>query len=88
MPSVDVPYFSGSLEASQDTSFDRMIAYGQEVNKVLAKIPWMQSNLSGVESQNSGWFWINLTHDRRRPNVKTIMADLQKQLNGIPGLKV
>ncbi len=85
---VDVPYFSGTLEASQDNSFDRMVAYGQEVNKVLATIPWMQSNLSGVESQNSGWFWINLFDDKRRPNVKIIIADLQKRLNGIPGLNV
>ena len=88
IPAVDVPYFSGSLEASQDNSFDRMIAYGEEVNKILATVPWMESNLSGVESQNSGWFWINLVQDRRRPNVKLIISDLQKRLNRIPGLNV
>jgi HAE1 family hydrophobic/amphiphilic exporter-1 len=85
---VDVPYFSGTLEASQDTSFDHMIAYGQEMNKILATIPWMESNLSGVESQNLGWFWINLFEDKHRPNVKVTIADLQKRLNGIPGLNV
>ncbi|HZD46779.1 MAG TPA: efflux RND transporter permease subunit, partial [Acidobacteriaceae bacterium] len=88
MPTVDVPYFSGSLEASQDNSIDRMIAYGEEVNKLLAKIPWMESNLSGVERQNSGWFWVNLSTDRHRPNSKLIIAALQKQLNRIPGLNV
>ena len=88
MPTVDVPYFSGHLEASQDNSIDRMIAYGEQVNKILAKIPWMESNLSGVEQQNSGWFWVNLANDRRRPNSKTIIANLQKQLSGIPGLNV
>jgi len=88
MPTVDVGYFSGSLEASQDNSFDRMIAYGQEVNKILATIPWMESNISGVESQNSGWFWINLIGDRHRPNSKIIISDLQKRLNNIPGLNV
>ena len=88
MPAIDVPYFSGHLEASQNNSFDRMVAYGGEVNKVLATVPWMESNLSGVESQNSGWFWINLVQDRRRPNVKIIIADLQKKLNRIPGLNV
>jgi hydrophobe/amphiphile efflux-1 (HAE1) family protein len=88
MPTVDVPYFSGSLEASQDNSFDRMVAYGEEVNKVLAKIPWMESNLSGVETQNSGWFWVNLAQDKHRPNSKDIIAALQKQLSGIPGLNV
>jgi hydrophobe/amphiphile efflux-1 (HAE1) family protein len=88
MPAVDVSYFSGSLEASQNNSFERMIGYGHEVNKILATTPWQQSNLSGVETQNSGWFWINLVTDRHRPNVKLIIADLQKKLNTIPGLNV
>ena len=88
MPAVDVPYFHATLEASQDNSFDRMIVYGQEVNKILATIPGMQSKLSGVESQNSGWFWVNLIPNQPRPPVKAIMADLQKRLNKIPGLNV
>jgi HAE1 family hydrophobic/amphiphilic exporter-1 len=88
MPPVDVGAFSGRLEASQDNSFAQMIAYGEQVNAILAKIPWMESNLSGVESQNSGWFWVNLVHNRHRPNVQALMADLQKQLNRIPGLNV
>jgi hydrophobe/amphiphile efflux-1 (HAE1) family protein len=88
MNPVDVPYFSGTLEAAQDNSFDHMIAYGKEVNKILATIPWMESNLSGVISQNSGWFWINLFDDKHRPNVKVTIADLQKRLEGIPGLNV
>jgi len=88
MPPVDVGYFSGSLEASQDNSFDRMVAYGQEVNKILATIPWAESNLSGIESQNSGWFHIHLVEDKHRPNVKVIMSALQKRLDRIPGLNV
>jgi hydrophobe/amphiphile efflux-1 (HAE1) family protein len=88
MPTVDVPNFAGSLEASQDNSFERMIAYGEQVNKILATIPWMESNLSGVESQNGGWFWVNLVDDRHRPNTKVIIAALQKKLNAIPGLNV
>jgi hydrophobe/amphiphile efflux-1 (HAE1) family protein len=88
MPAADVPNFHGTLEASQDNSFDRMIHYGEEVNRALATVPWMQSNLSGIESQNFGWFWVNLIPDKHRPNVKTIVADLQKRLNTIPGLHV
>src|SRR5580698_7927051 len=88
MPAVDVGAFSGSLEASQDNSVDRMVAYGEEVNKILATVPWMQSNISGVELQNSGWFWVNLMNDKRRPNVKTIIASVQKRLNSIPGLNI
>jgi hydrophobe/amphiphile efflux-1 (HAE1) family protein len=88
MPTVDTGGISGSMEASQDNSFAQMISAGEQVNKVLAAIPWMQSNLSGVFSQNQGWLWINLRQDRHRPNVKTIIADLQKELDRIPGLKV
>jgi HAE1 family hydrophobic/amphiphilic exporter-1 len=88
MPAVDVGYFSGTLEASQNNSFAQMIAYGEEVNAILAKMPWMESNLSGVESQNFGWFHVNLVQDRHRPNVQVIMANLQKQLNRIPGLNI
>jgi multidrug efflux pump subunit AcrB len=88
MPAVDVGSISGTLEASQDNSFAKMVAYGEEVNTILAKMPWMESNLSGVESQNGGWFHINLVRDSERPNVQAIMAALQKQLNRIPGLNV
>ncbi|MGA2047188.1 MAG: efflux RND transporter permease subunit [Terracidiphilus sp.] len=88
MPPVDVGYFSGTLEAAQNNSFAQMIAYGEQVNSVLAKMPWMESNLSGTESQSFGWFHVNLVEDRNRPNVQVIMADLQKKLNRIPGLNV
>jgi hydrophobe/amphiphile efflux-1 (HAE1) family protein len=88
MPPVDVPNFAGSLEGPQDNSMERMVTYGEQVNRELAKIPWMQSNISGVEAQNSGWFWVNLIDDPHRPNAKIIMANLQKRLNQIPGLNV
>src|SRR5579871_111410 len=87
MPAVDVGNFSAHLEASENNSFERLVGYAQEVNKSLATIPWMKSNLSGVEAQNSGWFFVNLSSDGRRPNVKVLMADLQRKLDSIPGVK-
>jgi hydrophobe/amphiphile efflux-1 (HAE1) family protein len=88
MPPVDVGSISGTLEAAQNNSFAQMVAYGEQVNAILSKMPWMESNLSGVEAQNRGWFHINLVEDRHRPNVQVLMADLQKKLNRIPGLNV
>jgi hydrophobe/amphiphile efflux-1 (HAE1) family protein len=88
MPTVDVASFNGSLEAGQDNSFERMVAYAEDVNRILSATPWIESHLSGVYAQNAGWFHVNLVDDKRRPNVKTIMAKLQKQLNAIPGLNV
>ncbi|WP_353069262.1 efflux RND transporter permease subunit [Tunturibacter empetritectus] len=88
MPAVDTGGISGSMEAPQDSSFAQTIANAEQVNKALAAIPWMDSNLSGVYAQNEGWLWVNLRKDRHRPNVKTIIADLQKKLDRIPSLKV
>jgi HAE1 family hydrophobic/amphiphilic exporter-1 len=88
MPAVDVGAFSGTLEASQNNSFAKMTAYGEQVNAILATMPWMESNLSGVESQNRSWFHVNLVENRHRPDVQVIMAALQKKLNRIPGLNV
>ena len=88
MPAVDIGGFSGTMESAEDNSFAQMIAYGEQVNRELAKTPWMDSNLSGVFAQNQGWLWVNLKTDPHRPNVKTIIADLQKRLDRIPGLKV
>lgn len=88
MPAVDIGGFSGTMESAEDNSFAQMIAYGEQVNRELAKTPWMDSNLSDVFAQNQGWLWVNLKNDPHRPNVKTIIADLQKRLDRIPGLKV
>ena len=88
MPQVDVGSFSGHLEASENNSMERMIAYGEQVNALMAKLPWMRSNVSGVERQNSGWIYVNLVDRANRPSVQTVMAELQKQVDRIPGLKV
>ena len=88
MPAVDVGYFNGSLEASQDTSFERMVAYGEQVNEILATTPGMESTVSGMDSQSAGWFHVNLSNDRHRPKVKTIMAAVKQRLDRIPGLNV
>src|SRR5579859_701481 len=88
MPTVDVGYFRGTLEASQDNSFEKMIAYGEEVNRILTSTPRMESFVSGVDSQNEGWFHVNLFKDRRRPDVKSIMSTMRERFNAIPGLNV
>jgi hydrophobe/amphiphile efflux-1 (HAE1) family protein len=88
MPAVDTGGISGHIEAPQDSSFAQTISNAEQVNQTLAALPWMDSNLSGIYAQNEGWLWINLRRDRHRPNVKTIIANLQKQLDRIPGLKV
>jgi len=88
MPVVDVGGISGTMESAEDNSFAQMTSYAEQVNREMAKLPWMESNLSGVFAQNQGWLWINLKRDAHRPNVSSIIADLQQRLDRIPGLKV
>lgn len=88
MPAVDIGGISGQIESAEDNSFAQMIAYGEQVNHEMAKVPWMDSNVSGIFAQNQGWLWINLKDDPHRQNVKTIIAELQQRLDRIPGVKV
>ena len=88
MPTADVPNFHGTLEASQDNSFDRMVSYGEQVNKTLATIPWMQSNLSGVGIAER-WLVLGQPGSRQAPAQReNDHRRLQKRLNNIPGLNV
>ena len=88
IPTVDIGGISGQMESAEDNSFAQMIAYGEQVNREMAQVPWMDSNVSGIFAQNQGWLWINLKDDPHRQNVKVIIAELQQRLDRIPGLKV
>ena len=88
VPQVDVGSFSGHLEAAENNSMTRMIGYGEQVNALMAKLPWMRSNISGIEGQNSGWIYVNLVDAANRPGVRSIMAGFQRELDRIPGLRV
>ena len=88
MPTVDAGSINGSVEASADISFERMITYTEQVNRILSNMPWLESHLSGVYAQNQAWFHINLMNNPRRPKVTELMANLQKQLNTVPGVNI
>ena len=93
MPTVDQGFFFGGDEASQDTSFDKMVGLQQQVNKVLEKNPWVVTYGAGVgagpsASQNSGFMFAELKEDKHRPKVNAIIAQLQQELMKIPGLMV
>ncbi|MFT4113955.1 efflux RND transporter permease subunit [Silvibacterium sp.] len=88
MPQVDVGAFSGYILASEDNSTARMVADMEQINGMMAKLPWVQSHLSGTAAQNNGWLHINLVDDPHRANVRAIMDQLQKQVDRIPGIKV
>lgn len=93
MPTVDQGFFFGGAEASQDTSFDKMLGLQQQVNNVLAKNPWITNFGSGVGAgpgagQNQGFMFADLKQDKNRPPVNAIIGQLEQEFAKIPGLMV
>ncbi len=93
MPTVDQGFFFGGAEASQDTSFDKMVGLQQQVNEVLRKNPWVSSYGAGVgagpsSGQNQGFMFADLKSDKHRPKVNVIIAQLEQEFMKIPGLMV
>ncbi len=93
MPTVDQGFAFGGSEASEDTSFDKMIGLQQQVNEILHKNPWVNMYGSGVGAgpsagQNQGFMFLDLKEDKKRPKVNVIIGQLQQEFAKIPGLMV
>ncbi len=94
MPSVDQGFVFGGTEASQDTSFDKMLGLQEQVNNILAKNPWIEFYGSGVGAgpgagQNAGFMFASFKDDKHRPNANAIIGQLEAQfMTKIPGLMV
>ncbi|MBV8572840.1 MAG: efflux RND transporter permease subunit, partial [Acidobacteriaceae bacterium] len=91
MPTVDQGFAFGGAEASQDTSFDKMVGLMGQVNHILAKDPWVASYGSGVGmmgGQNQGFMFMELKANKNRPHVNAIIAGLEQKFSKIPGLMV
>ncbi len=91
MPVVDQGFAFGGDEAAQDASFDEMVRLQTRVNAILGKNPWIESYGSGIGmagSQNQGFVFASLKHDKRRPHVNAIIGQLEQQFMAIPGIMV
>ncbi|MBV8866141.1 MAG: efflux RND transporter permease subunit, partial [Acidobacteriaceae bacterium] len=90
MPTVDQGFAFGGDEASQDTSFDKMVGLQEQVNQILTKNPWVEFWGSGVGmgGQNQGFAFIALKEDKHRPKVNAIIGQLEQEFMKIPGLMV
>ncbi len=91
MPTVDQGFAFGGDEASEDTSFDKMVGLQQQANEVLKKNPWIESWGAGVGmqgGQNQGFMFMALKEDKHRPKVNGIIGQLSQEFMKIPGLMV
>ncbi|HEY7210819.1 MAG TPA: efflux RND transporter permease subunit, partial [Bryobacteraceae bacterium] len=91
MPTVDQGFAFGGTEASQDTSFDKMVGLQEQVNQVLAKNPWIETYGSGIGmmgGQNQGFMFTAFKDDKHRPKAGAIIGQLSQEFMKIPGLMV
>ncbi|MGO4707319.1 efflux RND transporter permease subunit [Microvirga sp. 2MCAF38] len=92
MPQQDSGLLTVTTEAAQDVSFERMQELQAQVEAVIRRDP----DVSGVVSLvgigaanptlNAGRLAVSLKPLSQRANAKVIVARLQAQLNGIPGI--
>jgi hydrophobe/amphiphile efflux-1 (HAE1) family protein len=93
MPTVDQGFVFGGAEASQDTSFDKMLGLQQQINNVLRRNKWVSNYGSGVGAgpnagQNEGFMFADLKQDKHRPKANAIIGQLEQEFMKIPGVMV
>jgi hydrophobe/amphiphile efflux-1 (HAE1) family protein len=90
MPPVDQGFAEGVSEAAQDVSFDKMVHLQEQVNKVLASNPWIDSwgsGTGGFMGSNQGFLFVSFK-EGKRPPAPAIIGQLEAQFMRIPGLMV
>jgi len=94
IPNQDTGQLSGSTEASQDISFDGMVARQREAAAVIQADPDIDAYSSsvgqggGISSGNQGRFTIRLKpRSQRRTTPEQIIERLRPKLNAIPGIR-
>ena len=91
LPTVDVGFVFGGTEAAEDTSYDKMVQLQRQVVDIVGKNPWVKgfgAGTGGFGDQNTGFLFINLKDDPKRPKSDVIIGDLQKDFAQVPGLNV
>jgi HAE1 family hydrophobic/amphiphilic exporter-1 len=90
MPVVDQGFLFGGDEAAQDTSYEEMLHIQAKVDKVIRDNPWVSFYGSGVgmNGQNSGFVFLDLKKDPKRPKSSAIIGQLEAQFMQIPGIMV
>ena len=91
-PTEDTGFLLASTEAAEDTSFDQMVKYQQQVAAVIAKSPYVAAYQSSVGSgpgggqSNQGRVMMRLKDRSERPHAEKIVQELRPKLAAIPGV--
>ncbi|MEQ1950463.1 efflux RND transporter permease subunit [Mesorhizobium yinganensis] len=93
-PQEDIGQLSVTTEARQDVSFDAMVKLQADVAEVFEHSPYV-GNVAwsvggggggGSTPMNNGRLFVELKPKDERPNLEKVLADLRRQLAGIPGI--
>ena len=91
-PTEDTGFLSASTEAAEDTSFEQMLKYQQQVTDIIAKNPYIaayQSSAGGGPSGgavNTGRVFIRLSDRKHRPGAEEVVQQLRQQLSVVNGV--
>ena len=91
-PTEDTGFLTASTEGAEDTSFEQMIGYQQQVADIVAKNPYVAAIQSSVGSGggssagNAGRMFIRLKDRSTRPHADVVVQQLRRELAGVIGV--
>ncbi len=86
-PQQDTGSLAGQTQASQDVSFPAMKQLQQQVNTVIKADPDVKNMISFISGGNSGFCFLELQGDHKRPTADQIKDRLRPKLGKIPGIR-
>jgi len=90
LPPDDIGFIVVHSQSADGTSPFQMIRYQEQLSSIARKNPYMESivSLGSIPDDNKGIMFIRLKPYHDRPSLFTIMDDLHKQMNQVPGVQV
>ncbi|HUM14647.1 MAG TPA: efflux RND transporter permease subunit [Candidatus Nitrosotalea sp.] len=94
IPNEDTGQVFAFTEASQDISFEGMMAHQVKAAEIVRQQPYVKQFFSAIGASgssvvmNTGRIFMLLKPASERPTADEIVQDLRKKLSGIPGMNV
>jgi HAE1 family hydrophobic/amphiphilic exporter-1 len=91
-PTEDTGFLLASTEAAEDTSFEQMMRYQQQVAAAIAKNPYVEAYQSSAGAGgpggagNTGRVFIRLKDRKERPHAEVIVQQMRRDLSKIMGV--
>jgi HAE1 family hydrophobic/amphiphilic exporter-1 len=87
LPTEDQGFIFGSFEAAQGTSYESMLRYKDQVEKVLKKNPYVAEDFIRIGQDNNANMSLKLVPREQRPHATQVIQQLRPAINAIPGVQ-